>query len=82
MVQQIDHARVVDGRGLGVGGRLVEECLRFARGAGYRRVGLWTNDVLVSARNIYQGLGFRLVDEERHHSFGHDLTGRNWVLDL
>ncbi|WP_193046601.1 GNAT family N-acetyltransferase [Mycolicibacterium baixiangningiae] len=71
-----------DGRGLGVGGRLVEECLRFARGAGYRRVGLWTNDVLVSARKIYQGLGFRLVGEERHHSFGHDLTGQNWVLDL
>jgi GNAT superfamily N-acetyltransferase len=69
-------------RGLGVGARLVDECLRFARTAGYRRVGLWTNDVLASARKIYQGTGFRLVDEERHHSFGQDLTGQNWVLDL
>lgn len=69
-------------RGLGLGSRLVDECLRFARTAGYRQVGLWTNDVLVSARKIYQAVGFRLVDEERHHSFGHDLTGQNWVLDL
>lgn len=69
-------------RGLGLGSRLVDECLRFARTAGYRQVSLWTNDVLVSARKIYQAVGFRLVDEERHHSFGHDLTGQNWVLDL
>ncbi|MCP2622414.1 GNAT family N-acetyltransferase [Mycolicibacterium smegmatis] len=69
-------------RGLGLGRSLVDECLRFARTAGYRRVGLWTNDVLTSARKIYQTAGFRLVEQERHHSFGHDLTGQNWVLDL
>lgn len=69
-------------RGLGLGTRLVEECLRFARAAGYRQITLWANDVLVAARKIYQDFGFRLVDEERHHSFGHDLNGQNWVLDL
>ncbi|MFD5269258.1 GNAT family N-acetyltransferase [Streptomyces sp. NPDC058335] len=69
-------------RGLGLGTRLVEECLAFARAAGYRSVTLWTNDVLVSARRIYRNVGFTLVDEEPHHSFGHDLVGQNWVLDL
>ena len=69
-------------RGLGLGGRLVDECLTFARDAGYRQVTLWTNDVLTSARKIYQAFGFRLIDEEPHHSFGHDLDGQNWVLDL
>ena len=71
-----------DARGLGVGSRLVEECLAFARGAGYRTVTLWTNDVLVSARRIYEAFGFALVEQEAHHSFGHDLVGQTWTLEL
>lgn len=71
-----------EGRGLGIGTALVEECLSFARAAGYDKVVLWTNDVLTSARRIYQSLGFVLVDEERHHSFGHELVGQSWVLQL
>ncbi|MFB7104351.1 GNAT family N-acetyltransferase [Streptomyces hydrogenans] len=71
-----------EGRGLRLGTRLVAECLTFARAAGYEQVTLWTNDVLVAARGIYQGFGFTLADEEPHHSFGHDLIGQNWTLDL
>ena len=69
-------------RGLGIGSRLVEEVLRFARRAGYSDITLWTNDVLVGARRIYQRAGFTLDNESRHHSFGHDLVGQNWSRRL
>lgn len=69
-------------RGLGLGTRLVEECIRFARRSGYQKLMLWTNSVLVEARHIYQKTGFTLVDQEPHHSFGHDLIGETWELNL
>ena len=69
-------------RGLGIGSRLVEEVLRFARRAGYTEITLWTNDVLNDARRIYQRAGFTLDNENQHHSFGKDLTGQNWSRAL
>ena len=69
-------------RGQGLGTRLVQECIRFARRAGYQKLVLWTNSVLVEARHIYDKCGFVLVAEERHHSFGHDLVGETWELIL
>jgi len=69
-------------RGLGIGKRLVDECIVFATEAGYARMVLWTNDLLVSARRIYQAAGFSLASEERHHSFGHDLVGQVWGRPL
>jgi DNA-binding MarR family transcriptional regulator/GNAT superfamily N-acetyltransferase len=67
-------------RGLGIGARLVTECVSFARRAGYTELVLWTNDVLVAARHVYEKAGFELVGSERHHSFGHDLVGQTWRL--
>jgi DNA-binding MarR family transcriptional regulator/N-acetylglutamate synthase-like GNAT family acetyltransferase len=69
-------------RGMGVGSRLVEECLRFARRARYERIMLWTNSVLEDARRIYQRAGFELREEAPHHSFGHDLVEQIWWREL
>jgi len=69
-------------RGLGIGGRLVAECVRFARQAGYRSITLWTQSILHAARHIYKEAGFRLVHKERHNSFGYDLVGETWELKL
>lgn len=69
-------------RGLGIGGRLVAECVSFARRAGYREIVLWTNDVLQAARRIYQRAGFELVASQRHRSFGRDQVGEDWRLVL
>ena len=71
-----------DARGLRIGDRLVGALIDFAREAGYREVVLWTNDILGAARRIYRRHGFVLVAEKPHHSFGQDLTGQDWRLDL
>ncbi|SHK95839.1 bifunctional helix-turn-helix transcriptional regulator/GNAT family N-acetyltransferase [Actinacidiphila paucisporea] len=69
-------------RGHGIGGRLVEECISFARSAHYTELVLWTNDVLADARSIYERAGFELVGSRPHHSFGKDLVGQDWRLTL
>jgi DNA-binding MarR family transcriptional regulator/GNAT superfamily N-acetyltransferase len=69
-------------RGLGIGGRLVSECVDFARRVGYRKITLWTQSELQAARRLYEAAAFRLAHEERHHSFGHDLVAETWELTL
>src|SRR5215469_3964301 len=69
-------------RGLGIGKRLVEECVRFARRAGYSKMTLWTQSILHAARHLYKQAGFQVVREEQHHSFGKELTAETWELDL
>ena len=69
-------------RGLGVGQALVAECVAFARSAGYARIRLWTHSVLLSARRIYEGAGFRIVSTEVHDEFGKPERGETWELEL
>ena len=71
-----------EARGQGIGTRLIQECLAFARAAGYRKVRLWTNSVLVDARRLYEKAGFRLVESESYHAFGHDLVSEIWEIEL
>lgn len=71
-----------EARGTGLGRRLTRECIQFARDKGYRKLTLWTNEILVAARAIYVSEGFTLVSQEQHHSFGKDLIGQHWDLKL
>lgn len=69
-------------RGMGIGARLVDECVRFARRVGYRKITLWTQQILHAAQHVYQKAGFQLVREEQHAEFGVPMTGQTWELDL
>ena len=84
--EQIARLRLLhverEARGLGIGKRLVEECIRFARQAGYQKMTLWTQSILLAARDIYKNAGFQVVHEEKHHSFGKDLAAETWELNL
>lgn len=71
-----------EARGLGIGKRLVEECIRFARQAGYQKMTLWTQSILHTARHIYKQVGFQVVRQQKHHSFGKDLTAETWEIEL
>jgi ribosomal protein S18 acetylase RimI-like enzyme len=70
------------GRGLGIGKRLVDECVSFARSAGYRKVTLWTHSVLTAARHIYETAGFTLTSSEKRHTWGKDVIAEFWDLAL
>jgi DNA-binding MarR family transcriptional regulator/GNAT superfamily N-acetyltransferase len=84
--EQIARLRLLhverEARGLGIGKRLVEECIRFARQAGYQTMTLWTQSILRAARDIYKKAGFQVVHQEPHRSFGKDLTAETWELNL
>jgi GNAT superfamily N-acetyltransferase len=69
-------------RGFGLGARLTDECLAFARAKGYRKMVLWTNSNLLAARAIYARRGFRLTKSEPYHGYGHELVGETWELKL
>jgi len=71
-----------EARGLGIGAMLVEQAIKFARDSGYRRMRLWTQSILTSARKIYAAHGFAVVESKPHHSFGHDLVGEDWEREL
>ena len=71
-----------EARGLGIGARLVAECVQFARLCGYRKITLWTQSILLAARKLYQSAGFRLVNAEPQHAFGADLVSETWELEL
>jgi N-acetylglutamate synthase-like GNAT family acetyltransferase len=71
-----------EARGFGLGARLVDEVIAKAKSMGYKKIVLWTNDVLHAAKHIYVSRGFVLVSQENHHSFGQNLTGQNWELKL
>ena len=71
-----------EARGLGIGKRLVEECIRFSRRAGYQKLILWTQSILHAARHIYEQAGFHVVQQQQHHSFGKDLIAETWELSL
>jgi GNAT superfamily N-acetyltransferase len=69
-------------RGLGIGGRLVDECVMFARKTGYHKIILGTNDIAVAAHHLYEKVGFRLVESKPRHVFGHDMADETWELEL
>jgi GNAT superfamily N-acetyltransferase len=69
-------------RGLGIGARLTDEAIRFARTSGYQKITLWTHSVLIAARQIYQTAGFKLMRNEQHQSWGQPVTSEHWDLEL